>query len=204
LSEVYQVTNPPTEDAFMLQVSKVQELKAPGRHNFRSLEHWLGSEQGGNHFLAEAGIEGTAWDDKRLEDLLALKSQDDQLAQWLLDKLLPVYHRRIGHRLHKKVKGDDLGDLWHYDYGPFHFLGNVVCILLSSLLPSCCIFVLYYAERTLTRLILITCFTVIFSVVMTSVVQARRHEVFAAALALAAVQVVFVGSVNGIGRQSSQ
>ena len=187
----------------MLQVSKVQELRGPGRHNFRALKYWLGSEQGGNHFLAKAGIEGTAWDDEKLEDLLALKSQDDQLAQWLLDKLLPAYHRRLGHRLHKKVEGDDLGDLWHYKDGAFHFLGNVVCILLSSLLPSCCIFVLFYAQRTLTRLILITCFTVVFSVVMTFVVQARRHEVFATALALAAVQVVFVGSVNGISRQSS-
>lgn len=48
-------SKPPTENAFMLQVSKVQELRGPGRHNFRSLKYWLDSEQAGNHFLAKAG-----------------------------------------------------------------------------------------------------------------------------------------------------
>jgi hypothetical protein len=112
-----------------------------------------------------------------------------------------MYHRYIGHRFHKKVGDHDLGDLWHYKDGTFVFLGNVACILLSSLLPSACIFSLFYAHRMLIRLILITCFTFVFSIVMTFVVQARRQDIFTAALALAAVQVVFVGSVNGIGKQ---
>ena len=69
-------------------------------------------------------------------------------------------------------------------------------MLLASLLPVLSIFVLYYLERMLWRLVAITFFSLIFSVVMTFVVQGRRYDSFAATTAFAAVQVGFVGGID--------
>jgi hypothetical protein len=168
----------------------------PERRNLESLRRWLGSDQGGNHFLAEAGIEATAWDEDSFDDMLSLKPQSDRFAQWIIERVVPTYHRRIGHRFHQKIKRGDLGDMWHYRDEPFIRIGNTVCILLSSLLPSCCIFALYSVQETPARLILIACFNLVFATVMAVVVQARRQDVFAATTALAAVQVVFVGGID--------
>jgi hypothetical protein len=186
------------QDAFVLQLTKVLNLSNPERRDFESLKEWLASEEYGNHFLAKAGVEAKAWDADSFGDLMALKCQNDRFAQRIINAVIPTYHRRIGYWFHNKIEKDNLGDLWHYKHEPFIVLGNVMCTLLSSLLPSCCIFALYYVKAMLARLILITCFSLAFSFVMTFLIQARRQDVFATTTALAAVQVVFVGSVSVI------
>ena len=184
------------EDSFLLQVTEVMKIGKPEHRNLESLRRWLGSEQGGNHFLAGAGIEATAWEQKNFDDMVGLKHQSDRFAQWIMNAVIPSYHRRVGHWFHKKIDRDDLGDLWYYRDQTFVYIGNVVCILLSSLLPLCCIFALYSVQDTLGRLVLIACFNFVFSMAMTCIGQAQRQDIFAATTALAAVQVVFIGGIE--------
>ncbi|KIX09327.1 uncharacterized protein Z518_00406 [Rhinocladiella mackenziei CBS 650.93] len=190
--------------AFALQMNEVSKIRSPEPRNLESLRKWLASEEGGNHFLAQAGVEAKAWDAESSEDLMAFRYLDDRFAQWIMNVVIPAYHRRIGHWIHQKRERDDLGDLWHYKEGPFMVIGDILCTFLSSLRPSCCIFVLYTVQKALTRFVLITCLSLAFSLVMTFVVQARRQDVFAATTALAAVQVVLVGGADVINIGTKQ
>lgn len=90
---------------------------------------------------------------------------------------------------------------------------NAISTLLSALLPSTSIFLLYFLSSPVARLAAIMLFTTVFSSVLSTVTKARRADVFAATTALvvrsllsathaadafrltrfAAVQAVFVG-----------
>lgn len=87
-------------------------------------------------------------------------------------------------------------DTWCYRKSRFTVLGDVICMLLSFLVPTVSIFVLYHQRSTVARLSIITAMSFVCSVVMTFVVQGRRVDVFAATTAFAAVQVVFLSGQN--------
>lgn len=90
---------------------------------------------------------------------------------------------------------------------------NAISTLLSSLLPSVSISLLYFVENPVARLAAIMVFTTVFSTVLSTFTKARRIDVSAATTALivrsllssayttdafyrtrfAAVQAVFVG-----------
>ena len=73
-----------------------------------------------------------------------------------------------------------------------------MCLVLSSIIPTLSIFLLYYIQRMLTRLVIIAVMSFIFSMIMMVIVGGRRADVYAASTAFAAVQVVFVGGINGV------
>jgi hypothetical protein len=180
-------------------MARIFELDRADESARSFLTRWLGDEQGGDHFLAEAGIEASVWDEEHKDDLVALCKRHDAFANWLGDAIRPSYHRHFGQRSKKPVPKQQLGPIWHYKDDTFIFVGNVICMLLSSLLPTSSIFVLYYIDSMLTRLLIITVFSFLFSLLMTFVVGGRRYDVFAATTAFAAVQVVFVGGTTIVG-----
>jgi hypothetical protein len=140
------------------------------------------------------GIEAEPWEESSSKDLVALypRREHDQFAQYLSDQIVPWYHRHIGHRRKPKCAGewDTLSD---YDSKVFVAIGNAICMVLSSLIPTASIYALYFLQSTITRLAVIAAMSFVFSFVMTVIVQGRRADVFAATTAFAAVQVVFVG-----------
>ena len=77
---------------------------------------------------------------------------------------------------------------------------EVVSIVVSSLLPTTSIVVLNYIppQPAIYRLAFILAFSGFFTLCLTLFTEARRIEIFAAAVALASVQVVFIGT-TGIG-----
>lgn len=183
----------------MLKVARILELDQADDASRNFLTQWLSDEQGGDHFLAGAGIEANVWDKDNKDDLVAVCRRRDAFATWLGNSLRPSYHRRFGQRFRKPVNKERLGSIWHYKDDTFVFVGNVICMLLSSLIPTSSIFVLYYIDSTSTRLLAITLFSFLFSILMTFVVRGRRYDVFAATMAFAAVQVVFVGGTTIVG-----
>lgn len=71
--------------------------------------------------------------------------------------------------------------------------------MLASLLPTASIFALYYITSPVIRLTFIMLFSAVFTGCLAFFTSAKRVEIFSAAVALAAVQVVFIGTSNGAG-----
>lgn len=172
-------------------------LGSPDSCDIDFLRSWLENEKCGNNFLKlSANTEATAWDATHTGDLVALHRRTDRFAAWVANAVVPFYHRRLGHRLQKRIDDDHLGSYYAYDDNKLVIFGNVLCTALSTMIPSSSILVLYYVRSMLSRLLLIIGFSSLFSLIMGFVAQGKRYEIFAATIAFAAVQVVFVGGVT--------
>lgn len=172
-------------------------MSRPTRQNRARLWEWLCSREGGDQFL-QSGIEASPWESAKLEELLTLSPQRDRLDTWLSDAVTPIYHRLCGYRKKPNVDAElGLGRLWSYRMAWLHYLGDVLCVVLSSIVPVASIQGLYWIPTTLGRLFMITGFVVIFSILLMFVAGCRRAEVFAATSAFAAVLVVFLQGLNG-------
>jgi hypothetical protein len=66
---------------------------------------------------------------------------------------------------------------------------------VASLLPTASIIALYYITNNLHRLIFILLFSAVFTVCFSVFTAATRIEIFLGSIALASVQVVFVGNL---------
>ena len=84
--------------------------------------------------------------------------------------------------------------LYVYQDSALNAAANNVSIVLASLLPTASIFVLYFVRSVLWRLGAIMLISAVFTTILAVFTSARRVEIFAAAVALASVQVVFVGT----------
>lgn len=136
-----------------------------------------------------------------MQDLVLLShssNERDRFAQFMSNGILPSFHRRIGQKLKDPIPEWKVHDTWEYKQKTFVILGNVICMILSALVPSISMFVLCFLKSMVARLSFITAMSFIFSVTMTFIVQGRRVEVFAATTAFAAVQVVFLGGQNNV------
>ena len=72
-----------------------------------------------------------------------------------------------------------------------------IAIVTASLLPTGSIFALYYIPTTIWRLAFIAVWSLFFSSALAFFTNASSIEVFTASVALASVQVVFVGTSSG-------
>ncbi|KAI0907403.1 hypothetical protein F4823DRAFT_603214 [Ustulina deusta] len=97
----------------------------------------------------------------------------------------------------ESVPGETLTpSLYHYpDERILVFLG-IVGSVLSSVLPTLSIIILFFVHDMLARLGLVTLFTFLFSLTMSLATKAKRYEIFAATAAFGSVQVVFIGTTN--------
>lgn len=182
-------------DRFLLLTAQINGLAKPRDCDYQYLAEWLRRPTGGDGFLKS--VEAQAWKEPHQFDLVlsALQSKEtDRFAQFMSDKITPCYHRLIGQRLHKQVSDEHMLETWEYKQGRFVFLCDLICMLLASAVPTISIFVLYFQRNTIRRVLTtVTVMSFIVSAIMTFIVQARRVDVFAATMAFAAVQVVFLG-----------
>jgi hypothetical protein len=105
------------------------------------------------------------------------------------------YHDKLGHRWYEEDLESGLGPVHYYPRRRISAMVNATSTIMASLLPTVSMFALYFIRDPLARMGAILAFTTLFSIVLTLFTKARRAEVFAAAAAFAAVQVVFVGQV---------
>lgn len=140
--------------------------------------------------------EDDAWNEDMTNDLVGLsarKSEGDIFTAWITDKLLPIYHGWIGYRF-KEI--DEQTGLSDYKDTKFNRAVDTISVILSSLLPPASIFALYYVHRTPVRLGLIMVFSALLAGCLATFTNAKRVEIFAITVALASVQVVFIGTNN--------
>jgi hypothetical protein len=102
------------------------------------------------------------------------------------------------HRIFGKKHAVDL------EFGGYTYSGETlddialkVVVVLSSVIPTASIFALYFIHPPIWRLAFISLWAVLFSACLAFFTEAGRTEIFSASLAMAAVQVVFVGTTGG-------
>lgn len=159
-----------------------------------NLQSWLQSRQGGKGFLR--GLEAEPWED-HYQDLAAIHVEGDSFDNFLAAHVSPWYYGLVGK--HRKPNVDpekNLGNLYEHKQKGFMLLGNILCVLMSSIVLSGAILSLFFVQSTRTRLLMITAYNIIFASILMFVVGCRRIDVFAATAAFAAVLVVFI---QGIG-----
>jgi hypothetical protein len=194
LLDVDRIANSCCTDEFLLLTAKVKGLSKPLGCDYRYFNQWLDRPIEGTKFLK--GIEARAWLPKYESDLILSTwqpGQKDSFAQFMIDQILPWYHRLIGVLCQKPTSNEDMPDTWHYKKKSFVVLGDIICMLLSTLIPTVSILVLYSQKSNTARLIVITAMSFVCSAIMMFVVRGRRVDVFAATTAFAAVQVFFLG-----------
>lgn len=81
------------------------------------------------------------------------------------------------------MPGDIESGLTEYKDKTLSTFANVLSTMLAAMLPTICIFVLYFVKSPLSRLGAIMAFSAIFSVTLAIFTKARRVEVFAATAA---------------------
>ncbi|EXJ82741.1 hypothetical protein A1O3_06556 [Capronia epimyces CBS 606.96] len=181
----------------LLQTAKINALQNPNKDNLKLRRQWYDEESGGNQFLY--GVEAGIFCDESIEaDLLTLKENlgsKDSLANFLSEKVLPSYHRVLGHRLHRSMAEKAFDRTWEYRPERLVQVGNTICMLLSAVIPPLSILVLFSVKSMGGRLVAISMMSLVFSLVMNVIAQ-RRADVFMSTTAFAAVLVVFVGSAN--------
>jgi hypothetical protein len=174
-------------------------LPSPKHSELEFLRYWLNLERGGNRFLK--GIESDPYYVNKhvdhTEDLVTLSptADKDPFAQLLSDKLVDWYHRLTYCKRGPAMDGD-IGRLWEYKPQIFTRVGDVIGAMLSSIIPTTSIFLLYYVSSVYMKLFVVVVMSFLFSFVMAVVIGGRRVDVFAASTAFAAVQVVFIGGVS--------
>ncbi len=185
-------------DSAILKAYQIHSLAKPVECDIGFLREWLERPEGADYSIK--GVEAEPWKPCCAADLVSLSRPDtrDEFAQSLSDKILPWYHHYLGRRGKKPAISDnnDLDGIWEYRPEVFVALGNITCMVLSSIIPTTSIFALHFVKSMIARLAVIAAMSFVFSFVMMVIVRGRRVEVFAATTAFAAVLVVFVERVN--------
>lgn len=135
------------------------------------------------------------------DDLLSINARagkDDPIATFIADRVLPIYDRVLGHRWHSQAQSvAAVANTREYHMKALMMVANVICMMLSAVMPALSILVLFNVKNTLSRLVAVVLLSLAFSIVMTVVAQ-RKADIFMATTAFAAVLVVFVGSTDGM------
>jgi hypothetical protein len=183
-------------DSALLKAYQIHSLAKPADCDINFLRDWLERPEGGDYSIK--GVEAEPWKLCCAADLVTLSQLDrkDELAQSLSEKILPWYHQYLGRQKRPGNSDNDLDTIWEYKHEVFVALGNITCMVLSSVIPTTSIVALHFVKSMVARLAVITAMSFIFSFVMMVIVRGKRVEIFAATTAFAAVQVVFVDKVN--------
>lgn len=184
----------------MLQTARINSLHRPRKDNLELRRQWYDEENGGDQFLY--GVEAGIFRDQSIQtDMLTLDENvgsKDALAHFLSERVVPLYHRLVGYRLHRSMAEKAFERTWEYRPETLVHVGNAICMLLSAVIPASSILVLFSVKSMAARLIAISMMSLVFSFLMNIIAQ-RRADVFMSTTAFAAVLVVFVGSANVMG-----
>lgn len=178
----------------MLEHEQLYKLPTPSKNDFIQLWNFLHGPDAGGNWLSHPENSIWAIDEagKALQkDLVALSSRRieiDPFTTWVFEKFNPWWHE-----LFKKYRKQSADGSYEYDDEKMNRVVVNLTTVLSSLLPTASIFALYYIRSTTMRLVFILLFSLLFSASLAIFTSARRVEIFAAAVALASVQSVFIG-----------
>lgn len=124
------------------------------------------------------------------DDLITLHHRSgntDGFTRWVFGTFLPWIYERI-----HKAPPDEA--YCQYDDDKIDKVIGAIAMAGASFLPTASIFALNYIPGTVYRLAFISLFSFLFTVALEFFTNARKIEIFTAAVALASVQVVFIST----------
>ncbi|MCJ1385585.1 hypothetical protein MMC17_008708 [Xylographa soralifera] len=129
-------------------------------------------------------------------DLVSLSgtadSETDKFTRLLREKLANLFYT-----LFRKPSEEDKEMGMHiYDGSTLDRITGNVVVIVASILPVCSILALNYIPNGVWRLIFILIWSLLFSTCIAVFTVADRVQIFQASVAMAAVQVVFIGTNN--------
>lgn len=206
-------------DEALFQVMRLDQAEGPSSRDIQDLRKWLIRPSMGNNFLI--GAEALTWDEVNNGDFISPRvGTPDKFNSLLTGSILDAYHWAYGHRKeasqnlsmlivcrtnadqyqNQDSRMQDLGNnLRVYDDKKITVVADALAAVISSLLPTVMILVLFFVHDMLWRLGLLIIFTAIFSASITVFTNAKKIEVYSATAAFAAVEVVFIGSTSSTG-----
>ncbi|KAI8626750.1 hypothetical protein F5Y19DRAFT_466245 [Xylariaceae sp. FL1651] len=172
----------------------IAKMEPPNKRDFAFLQTWMKSPSMGNVYLL--GADSHIWEEFDPAELLCIRptKPDTWVAQVITNKLIQRYHHLVGRFFRTPEPSEMYKNTVQYSQESITRLGAVMGTALASLVPVGSIVVLYLIKSMTTRLVVIGIFTASFSMGLGIFTNGRMVEIFSATAALAAVQVVFVGS----------
>ncbi|KAF2470010.1 uncharacterized protein BDR25DRAFT_226673 [Lindgomyces ingoldianus] len=180
-------------------IANISKLESPPTANLKCLQEWLRDSQGGKNFLK--GSEAFTWHSQHKRDLVGFGiplPDQDMFTEWIASGPVSLYHRILGHkrkRASERVVDEETGLI---DYGKrrLNKATKVISTTIASTIPMLIILGLYFEKDLLKRIYISIGISAVFAAVLSMFTDARRIEVFAATIALAAVEAVFIGSAD--------
>ncbi|KIW55491.1 hypothetical protein PV05_04230 [Exophiala xenobiotica] len=181
----------------LLRIKELHKTRSPAERSLSFLRRWLRGPGRGDDFLE--GYEADPWAAGREGDLVGLyDEQSDDLLAGALSKLGSIWHRFVGYRSRPTTDIEDgVGRIWKYEHRHFVLLGNLICVVVSTAVPTASTLILFYVDDMVRRLQLMAVFVLVLAFVMMFMLHCQRVEVILATASFAAVQVVFLQGVNG-------
>jgi len=166
-------------DECLQQQSFLQSLDQPTHHDLDFLKEWLEQPSGGNFTLE--GIDKDVWHTGRDLLTLATPSEKDLFSRWITGEFVDILHRW---RCWSKKRSPDLENgVTSYDSKKLLRFADILGMILSCLIPIVSVVILYLVPNLLVRLGLIAVFMICFCLTLAMTTEARRVEIFAAAVA---------------------
>ena len=176
----------------LLRNAEVLRLQRPSRHVADSVKHYVCGEDTRKKIPSLGGASMDIYDteDSR-RDLVSLapRQGDDRLTNLLTD-CFPMLWRRRSYGFHEI---DSLSER------RLEIVVIVINAIVAAAMLLGAIFSRYYIHGNEKRLGILTAFTVMFSVCVSLLTNAKRSEIFGATAAYGAVLVVFVSGNLGNG-----
>lgn len=184
----------------ILQQKAMAEMDSPGHEVLSFMNEWMSRPSMGSVYLLER--DRSVWKSTPREELLALDRSrcDDLLSKWMTNSATTWFHRAIGRHFKKTKPAAFMDNTVYYSQRTVSRFVSIIVVSLSSILPLVSIVLLSKIHKFSTRLWIIAACTVAFSLCLGLVASPKKVEIFSAAAAFAAVQVVFI---SGDGPSSS-
>jgi hypothetical protein len=133
-------------------------------------------------------------------DLIVLSSvqgEADGFTRFIMESVLPRLHRwglRVPRLWRKPLVGSGNNAIYVYTDAGLGRVANNFALIVAALLPPLTIVALHFIKNVIAKLGFILGFSAVFTFLLAFFTGAKRTEIFTAAVALASVQVVYVGT----------
>ncbi|KAK5943342.1 hypothetical protein PMZ80_004349 [Knufia obscura] len=199
------IANGPDEQLWFQ--SQITRLPQPLNSDVHWLHHWMFSTENGD--LQFMNLEREIFAKLPAEGLIAIKAREysDSLTRLFATKLILAYHHCLGKYIHqasallsfltllteRQVSSDAVlvKNTVYTSRGNDRLMAALTAGL-SSAFPVLSIVILNQCKSQNLRLGVLALFTILFSIILSLVSSKKKLEVFAAAAAFAAVNVVFI------------
>ncbi|MCJ1382085.1 hypothetical protein MMC17_005197 [Xylographa soralifera] len=180
------------------EYSKSTKLKHADRTTLELLGTWIRGKDASSAFLHGDGLEPRAWTNDA-NDVIVLSARgthSDSFTNWLANSAIPRLFDIGDYGKRLTVMGAEEMGLRYLEPTKIAAYARIISTSIASILPTCTVVVLYFIHSLIARIGAVVAFSALFAVSVAFFTNARPVEVFSATAALAAVQVVFIGSTT--------